>query len=78
MDVRLVTASEGRVVIGVMVMVGLDEDVVHAGVDATEREVGDDEEGDTVEAVDVAVYTANGLPPLNVRCDDSLVIMLWA
>ncbi|KAJ1177758.1 hypothetical protein NDU88_003010 [Pleurodeles waltl] len=57
MDVEVVTASEGRVVIGLLVMEVLDEDVVHAGVsvDATGREVDDEEEGDTVEAVDVGV-----------------------
>ncbi|KAJ1093577.1 hypothetical protein NDU88_006677 [Pleurodeles waltl] len=54
MDVGVVIASEGCVVMGVLVMEVVDEDVVHAGVsgDATGREV-DDEEGDTVEAVDV-------------------------
>ncbi|KAJ1096948.1 hypothetical protein NDU88_002078 [Pleurodeles waltl] len=57
MDVGVVTAREGRVVIGVMVMELVDEDVVHVGVsgDATGREVDEEEEGDTVEAVDVGV-----------------------
>ncbi|KAJ1188603.1 hypothetical protein NDU88_005362 [Pleurodeles waltl] len=57
MDVGVMTASEGRVVIGVMVMEAVDVDVVHAGVsgDTTGREVDDEEEGDTVEAVDVGV-----------------------
>ncbi|KAJ1099069.1 hypothetical protein NDU88_004173 [Pleurodeles waltl] len=42
---------------GVLVMEVVDEDVVHAGVsgNATGREVEDEEEGDTVEAVDVGV-----------------------
>ncbi|KAJ1199299.1 hypothetical protein NDU88_003136 [Pleurodeles waltl] len=57
MDVGVVIAIEGRVVIGVLVMEVVDEDVVHAGVsgDATGREVDEEEEGDTVEAVDVGV-----------------------
>ncbi|KAJ1188422.1 hypothetical protein NDU88_005183 [Pleurodeles waltl] len=57
MEVGVVTASEGRVVIGVLVMEVVDEDVVHAGVsgDATGRELDDKEEEDTVEAVDVGV-----------------------
>ncbi|KAJ1130722.1 hypothetical protein NDU88_009072 [Pleurodeles waltl] len=57
MDVGVVTASEGRVVIGVLVMEVVEEDVVHAGVsgDATGREVDEEEEGDTVETVDVGV-----------------------
>ncbi|KAJ1152043.1 hypothetical protein NDU88_004821 [Pleurodeles waltl] len=57
MDVGVVTASEGRVVIGVLVMEVVDEDVVHAGVsgDATGSNVDEEEEGDTVEAVDVGV-----------------------
>ncbi|KAJ1117349.1 hypothetical protein NDU88_005549 [Pleurodeles waltl] len=55
MDGGLVTASEGRVVIGVLVMEVVDEDVVHAGVsgDANGTEVDEEEEGDRVEAVDV-------------------------
>ncbi|KAJ1109923.1 hypothetical protein NDU88_007280 [Pleurodeles waltl] len=57
MDVGVMTASEGLVVIGVLVMEVVDEDVVHAGVsgDATGRNVDNEEEGDTVEAVDVGV-----------------------
>ncbi|KAJ1185080.1 hypothetical protein NDU88_001875 [Pleurodeles waltl] len=57
MDVGVVTASEGCVVIDVLVMEVVDEDVVPAGVsgDATGREVDDEEEVDTVEAVDVGV-----------------------
>ncbi|KAJ1183705.1 hypothetical protein NDU88_000519 [Pleurodeles waltl] len=57
MDVGVVTASEGCIVMGVLVMEDVDEDVVHAGVsgDATGREVDEEEEGDTVEAVDVGV-----------------------
>ncbi|KAJ1113869.1 hypothetical protein NDU88_002110 [Pleurodeles waltl] len=57
MDVGVVTASEGRIVIGVMVMEAVGVDVVHAGVsgDATGRVVDEEEEGDTVEAVDVGV-----------------------
>ncbi|KAJ1168850.1 hypothetical protein NDU88_000763 [Pleurodeles waltl] len=53
MEVGVVTARGGRVMIGMMVVV--DEDVVHAGVsvDATGREVDEEEEGDTVEVVDV-------------------------
>ncbi|KAJ1136911.1 hypothetical protein NDU88_003325 [Pleurodeles waltl] len=54
---RVVTAREGCVVMGVLVMDVVDEDVVHAGVsgDGTGREVDDEEVGDTVEAVDVGV-----------------------
>ncbi|KAJ1131295.1 hypothetical protein NDU88_009633 [Pleurodeles waltl] len=54
-DEGVVTASEGRVVIGVLVKEVVDEDVVHAGVsvNATGREVDKEEEGDTVEAMDV-------------------------
>ncbi|KAJ1102089.1 hypothetical protein NDU88_007145 [Pleurodeles waltl] len=57
MDVGVVTSSEGCVVMGVLVMEVVDEDVVHAGVtvDATGMEMEDEEEGDTVEAVDVGV-----------------------
>ncbi|KAJ1171738.1 hypothetical protein NDU88_003596 [Pleurodeles waltl] len=57
MDVGVVTASEGSVVIGVPVIKVVDEDVVHAGVsvDATGSEVDEEEEKDTVEAVDVGV-----------------------
>ncbi|KAJ1127128.1 hypothetical protein NDU88_005531 [Pleurodeles waltl] len=57
MDVGVVTASEGRVVIGVLMMEVVDENVVDAGVsgDATGREVDEEEEWDTVEAVDVGV-----------------------
>ncbi|KAJ1149656.1 hypothetical protein NDU88_002461 [Pleurodeles waltl] len=56
MDVGVVTASEGCVLIGVLVI--MDEDIVHAGVsgDATGREVEEEEEGDTMEAVDVGGY----------------------
>ncbi|KAJ1088533.1 hypothetical protein NDU88_001690, partial [Pleurodeles waltl] len=56
MDV--VTASDGRVVIGMLVMEVVDEDVVHLAVsgEATGKEVDEEEEeGDTVEAVDVSV-----------------------
>ncbi|KAJ1200165.1 hypothetical protein NDU88_003992 [Pleurodeles waltl] len=61
LDVGVVSASEGCVVIGVMVMGVVDEDVVHAGVseDATGRVVDEEEEGDTVEAVGV-VMSASG------------------
>ncbi|KAJ1199394.1 hypothetical protein NDU88_003230 [Pleurodeles waltl] len=54
MDVGVVTASEEHVVIGVVVMEAVGVDVVHAGVsgDATGREVDDEYEGDTVEAVE--------------------------
>ncbi|KAJ1185326.1 hypothetical protein NDU88_002120 [Pleurodeles waltl] len=54
MVVGVVTAREGCVVIGVLVMEVVDDDVVHAGVsgDTTGREVDDEEEGDTVETVD--------------------------
>ncbi|KAJ1202700.1 hypothetical protein NDU88_006497 [Pleurodeles waltl] len=56
MIVGLVTVSEGRVVMGVLVMEVVDEDVVHAGVsvDVTGRD--EEEEGDTVEAMDVGVF----------------------
>ncbi|KAJ1107991.1 hypothetical protein NDU88_005376 [Pleurodeles waltl] len=52
-----VTLGERGVVLGVLVRVLVPVDVVHAGesVDDTGREEGDNEEGDTVEAVDVAV-----------------------
>ncbi|KAJ1107192.1 hypothetical protein NDU88_004585 [Pleurodeles waltl] len=55
--VGVVTASEGCVLIGVLVIEVVDEDVVHTGVsgDATGREVDDEKEGHTVEAVDVGV-----------------------
>ncbi|KAJ1210180.1 hypothetical protein NDU88_005548 [Pleurodeles waltl] len=58
MIVRVVTACEGRVVMGMLVMEIVDEYVVYAGVsgDATGREVDEEEEGDTVEAVDVGVF----------------------
>ncbi|KAJ1217475.1 hypothetical protein NDU88_005069 [Pleurodeles waltl] len=58
MVVRVVSASEVCVLIGVLVMAEVDEDVVHASVsvDATGMEV-EGEEGDTVEAVAV-----EGLP----------------
>ncbi|KAJ1144192.1 hypothetical protein NDU88_010494, partial [Pleurodeles waltl] len=48
--------------IGVLVMEVVDEDVVHAGVsgDATGREVDDEEEGDTVEAVDLVCLHLDG------------------
>ncbi|KAJ1161938.1 hypothetical protein NDU88_002418 [Pleurodeles waltl] len=51
MVVGVVTASEGCVVMGMLVMEVVDEDVVHAGVrgDETGREVDEEEEGDTVE-----------------------------
>ncbi|KAJ1166014.1 hypothetical protein NDU88_006425 [Pleurodeles waltl] len=54
---EVVIACERCVVMGVLVMEVVAEDVVHAGVsgDETGREVEDVEEGDTVEAVDVAV-----------------------
>ncbi|KAJ1199390.1 hypothetical protein NDU88_003226 [Pleurodeles waltl] len=57
MVVGMVTAHEGCVVMDVLVMAVVDEDVVHAGVsvDATGKEVNEEEEGDTVEAVDVGV-----------------------
>ncbi|KAJ1138535.1 hypothetical protein NDU88_004916 [Pleurodeles waltl] len=53
----VVIARERCVVMGVLVMEVVAEDVVHAGVseDETRREEDDVEEGDTVEAVDVAV-----------------------
>ncbi|KAJ1198709.1 hypothetical protein NDU88_002548 [Pleurodeles waltl] len=57
MDVGVVTASEECVVMGVLVKEVVDEDVVHGGVneDATGREMDEEEEGDTVEAVDVGM-----------------------
>ncbi|KAJ1163078.1 hypothetical protein NDU88_003541 [Pleurodeles waltl] len=59
MVVGVVTAREGCVVMGVLVMEVMDDDVVHVGVSggATGREVDEEEEGDTVEAVDVGVST---------------------
>ncbi|KAJ1116460.1 hypothetical protein NDU88_004671 [Pleurodeles waltl] len=55
--VGVLSAHERCVVMGVLVMEVVAEDVVHAGVsgDETGREEEDVEEGDTVEAVDVAV-----------------------
>ncbi|KAJ1152290.1 hypothetical protein NDU88_005066 [Pleurodeles waltl] len=55
MVVGVVIAREGCVVMSVLVMEVVGEDVVHAGVsgDATRRQVDEDEEGDTVEEVDV-------------------------
>ncbi|KAJ1108222.1 hypothetical protein NDU88_005604 [Pleurodeles waltl] len=57
MVVGVVTARERGVVVCVPVMAVVAVDVVHAGVsvDETGREEGDEEEGDTVEAVDVGV-----------------------
>ncbi|KAJ1130500.1 hypothetical protein NDU88_008852 [Pleurodeles waltl] len=57
MDVGVVTASERHALIGVLVMVVVDDDVVHAAVngDATGMEVDEEEEGATVEAVDVGM-----------------------
>ncbi|KAJ1174201.1 hypothetical protein NDU88_006023 [Pleurodeles waltl] len=57
MDVGVVTTSEGCVVVGVLGMEVVNDDVVHAGLsgDATRRKVDDEEEGETVEAVDVGV-----------------------
>ncbi|KAJ1137424.1 hypothetical protein NDU88_003826 [Pleurodeles waltl] len=55
MVVGVVSARERGVVVGVLVRDVVAVVVVHAGesVDDTGREEGDDEEGDTVEAVDV-------------------------
>ncbi|KAJ1152230.1 hypothetical protein NDU88_005007 [Pleurodeles waltl] len=57
MVVGVVIAREQCVVMGVLVMEAVADNVVHAGVrvDNTEREVEDEEEGDTVEAVDVGM-----------------------
>ncbi|KAJ1211020.1 hypothetical protein NDU88_006382 [Pleurodeles waltl] len=57
MVVGVVSARERCVVMGVLVMEAVVEDVVHAGVtgDETGREEEGVEEGNTVEAVDVAV-----------------------
>ncbi|KAJ1192985.1 hypothetical protein NDU88_002291 [Pleurodeles waltl] len=57
MDVGVVTASEVCALIGVLVMMVVNEDVVHADVsgDTTGRKVDEEEEGDTVEAVDVGM-----------------------
>ncbi|KAJ1129153.1 hypothetical protein NDU88_007524 [Pleurodeles waltl] len=57
MGVEVVSAGEQGVVLDVLLRVLVPVDVVHAGesVDNTGREEGDDEERDTVEAVDVAV-----------------------
>ncbi|KAJ1129376.1 hypothetical protein NDU88_007747 [Pleurodeles waltl] len=57
MVVGVVSAVERGVVLGVLVRVLVAVVVVHAGesVDDTGREEGDDEEWDTVKAVDVAV-----------------------
>ncbi|KAJ1209589.1 hypothetical protein NDU88_004963 [Pleurodeles waltl] len=51
MEVGVVTARERGVVVGVLVMVVVAVEVVHAGVsvDGTGREEGDEEEGDTVD-----------------------------
>ncbi|KAJ1113529.1 hypothetical protein NDU88_001771 [Pleurodeles waltl] len=55
--VEVVSAGERLVVLGLLVRFMVPVDVVHAGVcvDETGREEGEEEEGDTVEAVDVAV-----------------------
>ncbi|KAJ1097843.1 hypothetical protein NDU88_002959 [Pleurodeles waltl] len=57
MVVRVVTARERGVLVGVVVRDVVAVEVVHAGVsvDETGREEGDDNEGDTVEPVDVGV-----------------------
>ncbi|KAJ1082860.1 hypothetical protein NDU88_003024 [Pleurodeles waltl] len=57
MAVEVVSAGEQLVVLGLLVRFMVHVDVVHAGVcvDETGREEGEEEEGDTVEAVDVAV-----------------------
>ncbi|KAJ1151331.1 hypothetical protein NDU88_004114 [Pleurodeles waltl] len=57
MVVGVVTARERGVVVGLLVRDVVAVEVVHAGVsvDETGREEGDEEEGDTVEAVDVGV-----------------------
>ncbi|KAJ1211166.1 hypothetical protein NDU88_006527 [Pleurodeles waltl] len=57
MAVGVVSARERGVVVGVLVRDVVAVVVVHAGVsvDETGREEGDEEEGDTVEAVDVGV-----------------------
>ncbi|KAJ1199090.1 hypothetical protein NDU88_002928 [Pleurodeles waltl] len=64
MVVGVIIASEGCVVMGVLVMEAVADDVVHAGVteDDTGREVEKEEEGDTVEAVDVGDF---GYPNLS-------------
>ncbi|KAJ1199889.1 hypothetical protein NDU88_003721 [Pleurodeles waltl] len=53
----MVIAREGCVVMGELVMEAVADDVVHVGVsgDATGREVEEEEEGDTVEEVDVGM-----------------------
>ncbi|KAJ1153982.1 hypothetical protein NDU88_006740 [Pleurodeles waltl] len=57
MAVEVVSAGERLVVLGVLLRVLVPVDVVHAGVcvDDTGREEGEEDEGDTVETVDVAV-----------------------
>ncbi|KAJ1139057.1 hypothetical protein NDU88_005434 [Pleurodeles waltl] len=57
MVVGVVTARERGVLVGVLVRDVVAVKVVHAGVsvDVTGREEGDDDEGDTVEAVDAGV-----------------------
>ncbi|KAJ1174531.1 hypothetical protein NDU88_006352 [Pleurodeles waltl] len=57
MGVEVVSAGERLGVLGVLVQFMVPVDVVHAGVcaDETGREEGEEEEEDTVEAVDVAV-----------------------
>ncbi|KAJ1108234.1 hypothetical protein NDU88_005616 [Pleurodeles waltl] len=57
MVVGVVTANERCVVMGILVMEVVDEDVLHAGVSGnnTGREVDEEEEGDTMEAVDIGV-----------------------
>ncbi|KAJ1157566.1 hypothetical protein NDU88_010273 [Pleurodeles waltl] len=86
MDVGVVTTSEGCVVMGVLLMEVVDEDVVHAGEsgDATGREVDDEEEGDTVEAVDVGVssweWCPNGACEMKCGayvCLTHLCVLIW-
>ncbi|KAJ1210565.1 hypothetical protein NDU88_005927 [Pleurodeles waltl] len=62
MVVGVVSARERGVAVGVLVMEVVAGDVVHAGVsgDETGRDEGDEEEGDTVEAVDVAMHRPVG------------------
>ncbi|KAJ1131365.1 hypothetical protein NDU88_009702 [Pleurodeles waltl] len=52
MDVGVVTASEGRVVIGVMVMEAVDVDVGHAGVPFLQEDEAGDGRVAAVEPVD--------------------------
>ncbi|KAJ1180200.1 hypothetical protein NDU88_005422 [Pleurodeles waltl] len=67
MVVGVVSARERCVVMGVMVMEVVAEDVVHSGVngDETEREEEDVDEGDTVEAVDVAGGLVAAVEPVD-------------